>query len=159
MHPLVVLSLFSRVSSIMSSIHSLVASILATTDYLFNTSRTGMISLPHSVFFPLLCVFSFSTSHAFCFRLKVPEILSNLRPPFFTLCDVRNFHIHAAPNNSVPGALDLSPFPQLFCPFTNVEELFLPHRQQVASQVKYMLDQAGLLPNACVMGVTVTPPT
>jgi hypothetical protein len=55
-HPLVVSSLFSRVSSIMSSISCLVASILATTDHLFNTSRKGMKSSPHCVFLPIRVV-------------------------------------------------------------------------------------------------------
>jgi hypothetical protein len=71
--PLVVSSLFSRVSSIMSSIHSLVASILATMDYLFNTSRKGMILLPRSVFFPIH-VPSHSRLHAHsAFDLKFPR--------------------------------------------------------------------------------------
>jgi hypothetical protein len=61
-YPLIISSLFSRILSIMSSIHSLVASILATTDYLFNTSRKGMISLPCSVCLPI-CVPSHSQLH------------------------------------------------------------------------------------------------
>ena len=82
--PLIVSSLFYRVSSIMSSIHSLVASILATTDYLFNTSRKGMIRLPRSVFFPIR-VPSHSRLHArSAFDLKFPRSYL-ISDPYFSL--------------------------------------------------------------------------
>jgi hypothetical protein len=57
--PLVVLPLFSRVSSIMSSIFCLVASILATMDHLFNTSCKGMKPLPSCIPFSLACLPTF----------------------------------------------------------------------------------------------------
>jgi hypothetical protein len=71
------------------------------------------------------------------------EIFAELYP---IIRDVRNFHIDEIP--SLSDDVDPSPLLELFRPFTNVEELFLPHH--VASHVRYFLEREGSLPNARV---------
>jgi hypothetical protein len=89
-----------------------------------------------------------------CMRLYwqlscMAEIFAGLYP---IVRDVRNFHVKADPSFSQDD-LDPSPLLELFRPFTNVEELFLP--QHIASHVGYVLEREGLVLNARVTGVEV----
>jgi F-box-like len=77
------------------------------------------------------------------------EIFAELYP---IVRDVRNFHIDAIPSGLVQDDVDPSPLLELFRPFTNVEELFLPHH--VVPHVMYSLEREGLLPNARITPCT-----
>ncbi|KAH9968514.1 hypothetical protein BGW80DRAFT_1562615 [Lactifluus volemus] len=73
------------------------------------------------------------------------EIFAGLYP---IVRDVRNFQINAIRSDSEQDDVDPSPLLELFRPFTNVKDVFLP--QHIASHVRYILEREGLLPNVRV---------